>query len=99
MQRILTPIIICLLLLSCSSGKKALERGDYYNATLQAVNRLRSNPNSEKALQAVKESYPMSLTYFQGKIDYSLSTNSQFKYSEVVDYYEKMNRLSDEISR
>jgi len=99
MRILLTPFIICLLLMSCSSGKKALERGDYFNATLQAVNRLRSNPNSEKALQAVKESYPMSLTYFQGKIDYSVSTNSPFKYSEIVDYYEKMNRLSDEISR
>jgi len=98
MHRLLAPFIICLLLLSCSSGKKAFERGDYYNATLQAVNRLRSNPNSEKALQAVKDSYPMSLTYFQGKIDYALSTNSPFKYSEVVDYYEKMNRLSDEVS-
>ena len=99
MRILLTPFIICLLLLSCSSGKKAFERGDYFNATLQAVNRLRSNPNSDKALQAVKDSYPMSLSYFQGKIDYALSTNSPFKYSEVVDYYEKMNRLSDEISR
>jgi len=99
MRLLLPPFIICLLLLSCSSGKKAFERGDYFNATLQAVNRLRSNPNSEKALQAVKDSYPMSLTWFQGKIDYALSTNSPFKYSEVVDYYEKMNRLSDEISR
>ncbi len=99
MRIFLTPFIICLLLLSCSTGKKAFERGDYFNATLQAVNRLRSNPNSEKALQAVKDSYPMSLTYFQGKIDYALSTNSPFKYSEVVDYYEKMNRLSDEIIR
>lgn len=99
MRLLLTPFIICLLLISCTSGKKALERGDYFNATLQSVNRLRSNPNSEKALQAVKDSYPMSITYFQGKIDYALSTNSPFKYTEVVDYYEKMNRLSDEISR
>jgi len=85
--------------MSCSSGKKAFERGDYSNATLQAVNRLRNNPNSSKALKAVKDSYPMSLNYFQGKIDYALSTNSAFKYSEAVDYYEKMSRLSDEISR
>jgi len=92
-------IVICLFFMSCSSGKKAFEHGDYYNATLQAVNRLRSNPNSAKAIQAVKDSYPMSLTYFQGKIDYSLSSNAPFKYSEVVDYYEKMNRLADEVSR
>ncbi len=92
-------LIFCLFFMSCSSGKKAFERGDYYNATLQAVNRLRSNPNSSKAIQAVKDSYPMSLTYFQGKIDYSLSSNAPFKYSEVVGYYEKINRLSDEVSR
>jgi len=91
--------IICVLLMSCTSGKKAFDRGDYYNATIQAVNRLRSSPNSEKAIQAVKDSYPMSLTWFQGKIDYSMSSNAPFKYSEVVDYYEKMNRLSDEVSR
>ena len=99
MRTLFKSFIICLLLMSCSSGKKAFERGDYYNATLQAVNRLRSNPNSEKALQAVKDSYPMSLTYFQGKIDYAMSTNIPFKYTEAVGYYEKMNRLSDEVSR
>ena len=99
-MRVLTiSFITCLLVMSCSSGKKAFDRGEYFNATLQAVNRLRSNPNSAKALNAVKDSYPMSLNYFQGKIDYALSTNSTFKYTEVVDYYEKMNRLSEEISR
>jgi len=85
--------------MSCSSGKKALERGDYFTATLQAVNRLRSNPNSSKALDAVKESYPMSLTYFSGKIENTLGSNTPFKYSEVAGYYEKINLLSDEVSR
>lgn len=99
MRSIAIPFIICLLLISCSSGKKSLERGDYYSATLQAVNRLRANPNSKKALEAVKESYPMSLKYFQGKIDYALSANIPFKYSTAVGHYETMNRLSDEISR
>ncbi len=92
-------LLISSALFSCSTGKKALERGDYYNATLQAVNRLRSNPTSDKALQAVKESYPMAINYFQGKIQNTLNTNSPFKYSETVGYYESMNRLSDEISR
>lgn len=96
---LLTPFIICLLIMSCSSGKKALERGDYFTSTLQAVNRLRSNPNSSKAFDAVKESYPMSMTYFSGKIENALGSNTPFKYSEVVDYYEKMNLLSDEVSR
>ena len=96
---LVTITIYCLILLSCSSGKKAFERGDYYNATLKAVNRLRSDPNSEKAIQAVKDSYPMALTFFQGKVDYALGSNLPFKYSEVAGYYEKMSQMADEISR
>jgi hypothetical protein len=91
--------IFCLLLVSCSSGKKAFDRGDYYNATLKAVNRLRSDPNSSKAIEAVKEGYPMALIFFQGKVDNTLSANIPFKYTEVVGHYEKMNRMADEVSR
>ena len=99
LRTISLSFMVSILLLSCSTGKKAYERGDYYNATLQAVNRLRSNPDSKKALKALEDSYPMALKYYQGKIDYALNTSDQYKFSEVVDYYEKMNRLADEISR
>lgn len=99
MRILLNSFIICLLLMSCSSGKKALERGDYYNATLQAVNRLRNNPNSQKALNAVRDGYPMAIDYFRKRIDNTISSNNNFKYSEVVGYYENMNRLSDEVNR
>lgn len=99
MRILLNSLFLFLVLISCTTGKKALERGDYSNATLQAVNRLRNNPNSSKAIAAVRESYPMALNYFQGKIDYALSTDNPFKYTETVNYYDLMNRLSDEISR
>lgn len=92
-------LLLATVLVSCKTGQKAYERGDYYNATLQAVNRLRSNPDSKKALKALKNSYPMAIRYFQGKIDYAMNTNYEFKYSETVENYEKMSFLSDEISR
>jgi hypothetical protein len=92
-------IISSCLLLSCSTGKKAYERGDYYTATLKAVSRLRNNPDSEKALKALNDSYPMAVDYLQGKIDNALRGDMPFKHSEIVDYYEMLNRLADEISR
>lgn len=98
-QVFLSLLISGLILLSCSTGKKAYERGDYYNATLLAVNRLRNNPDSKKAISALNDSYPMAIKYYQGKVDNALRSNSQFKYSETVDYYERMNYLGDEISR
>lgn len=94
-----TFLILCIVFTSCKTGQKAYERGDYYNATIQAVNRLRSNPDSKKALRAVKNSYPMALKYFQNRIDNAMNTNSVNKYSISVENYEKMSYLSDEISR
>jgi len=99
MRLILPAIISFFLLISCSTGKKAYERGDYYTATLKAVNRLRSNPDSEKALKALSNSYPTAVQYYQGKIENVLRTDLPFKYSEIVDYYELMNHMADEINR
>jgi len=100
MTKLFLPVLVLILLLTaCSTGKKALEHGDYYSATLQAVKRLRSNPDSKKALNALKDSYPLALSYYMGKIDQSLSSNATYKYSEIVGYYEKLNYMADEINR
>ena len=101
MHKVLSSfILLCLFLLSCSSGKKSTRTGRLLQCHASGGEPVKKQPPTpQQAIQAVKESYPMSLNYFKGKIDYSLSSNATFKYSEVVDYYEKMNRLSDEISR
>ena len=99
MRPLFSYILVSLFLFSCTTGRKAYERGDYFAATIKAVNRLRSKPDSGKALNALKESYPMALKYYQGKIDQAFHADLPFKYSGIVDYYEMMNRLSDEVSR
>lgn len=100
MSRLILPLFTLVLFISaCTTGKKALERGDYYNATIQAVNRLRSNPDSKKATNALRNSYPMALTYYRSRAENALQSGMPFKYTEVVGYYEQMSRLSDEISR
>jgi hypothetical protein len=40
-------------------GQKAYERGDYYEAVMQAVNRLRQNPDHDKSKEALKNAYPL----------------------------------------
>lgn len=96
---LLSSLLLISVLFSCKTGKKAYERGDYYNATLQSVNRLRGNPDSKKAKNALKDSYPMALHYYQNKVDYAMSTAAEYKFSEAAEYYEKMSFLSEEISR
>ncbi|MFB6340963.1 hypothetical protein ACE1ET_04550 [Saccharicrinis sp. FJH62] len=91
--------IVTLIVVSCSTGKKALEHGDYYSASLQAINRLRSKPDSKNARMTLEQSYPYALDFYKNQIDAAMRTEDPLKYSKIVDYYGRMNHLADEIDR
>lgn len=98
-HKISSLLIIALLLGSCSSGRKSLERGNYYQAVITAVERLRSSPDNKKARNTLKEAYPLALETLTTEIDNLLAGNSQFKYAEIVDRYEKIGSMAEEIRR
>lgn len=91
--------ILTILISSCSTGKKALERGDYYSATLKAVQRLRSNPDSKNASMTLEQGYPYAIDFYKNKIEAAMLMDDPLKYSKIVDYYSRMNHLADEIDR
>lgn len=93
---ILTGVIF---LNSCSTGKKSLQRGDYYDAIMKAANRLSSDPDNRKASQVVEEGYPMAVAFYQEEIDQILTSNDQFKWKRSLDIMQTVNRMSDEIRR
>ncbi len=100
MQRIiLSLLVVSLLLNSCSTGLKSLQRGDYYDAILKAANRLSSDPDNRKASQVVRDGYPMAVAYYQEEIDQILTSNDQFKWKRTLEIMQTVNRISDEIRR
>jgi len=88
-----------LLLNSCSTGKKSLQRGDYYDAIMKAANRLSSDPDNRKAMQVVREGYPMAVAFYQEEIDQVLTSNDPFKWKRTLEIMQTVNRMSDEIRR
>ncbi len=88
-------IIIAALIISCTTGKKALQKGNYFSAVTKAVERLKSDPGNKKASQVLKESYPMALDWSQEELDLSLTSNRAFKWGVAVDLMKKVNRLSN----
>ena len=99
MKKIYTIAILALVISSCSSGKKAYERGDYYDAVIKSIERLRSNPDNKKARQTLKAAYPDAVETLTAEIDNLLNSNQAFKYAAIVDKYEKINSMADEIRR
>jgi tetratricopeptide (TPR) repeat protein len=100
MKKIILRSVISLMVIAiaaCSTGKKAFQEGDYYNAVLKAVERLRDNPQSKKSVETLKQAYPLAVSTAKDEIDQLLRSQDPFRYSGVVERYEKMNKMADEI--
>ena len=95
----LSLVIIATLLLSCSSGKKALQKGDYFSAGLKAVNRLKSSPNNQNAIKVLKDGYPLLLEWEQEEMDNILTGNNTFKWEDAINLMTQQNNFANEIRR
>ncbi len=97
------PFITTLMLLtglfffqSCrKSGTKALERGDYYSAVLQSVERLKKDTDNGKASSVLPSAYEHATEDLLQNIARAKSANQQFRYERVVESYQKLNTLHD----
>ncbi|MBL3655729.1 hypothetical protein [Fulvivirga sediminis] len=92
-------LIISFLILNCSSGKKALEQGDYYQAVLKAVNRLRQKPDHKKSKETLRAGYPLAIRTIEQDVQNTLSGNSKYKYKSVLQKYQLINNMYEEIRR
>lgn len=88
---------LLVLLSACSSGKKAYERGDYYDAVTKAVNRLRQNPDHGKSMSILKEAYPQAVDYFETQAKNEIASNSDFKWKNAIQSYNQLNQLYEQI--
>lgn len=92
-------VLIALVLDSCSSGKNAYERGNYYEAVTTSINRLRRNPDNKKSRETLRQAYPLAVKYYEDRANTALASGDQFKWSAVVQSYTLINSMYDEIKR
>lgn len=85
--------------LACSSGKKALERGDYEAAVLSAVERLRKSPNNNKARETLADAYPRLVAYNKDRVRQALNSSDPLRWEDVLEFYRQLNAVYDEIRR
>ncbi len=96
-KSIFTLYILFFIIGSCSTGKKALQKGDYFSAVSKAVERLKSSPDNKNATKVLREGYPMTLEWTQEEMDQALSSNHPFKWEQAINLMEQVNALSDQI--
>jgi hypothetical protein len=93
---LLIAFAVCILF-ACSSGKKAYERGNYYEAVMKSVNRLRQNPSHSKSQEALQSAYPMAVEYFETQAKNEMASNSPYKFKSAINSYNSINQLYEAI--
>ncbi len=96
-RRALFLLLSAAILDACVSGKAALKQGDYYDAVLESVQRLRESPNSKKAQQVLTQAYPLSIDYIDTNIQNGIKADDPKKWRNAVDGYNKINFINDQI--
>lgn len=98
MKRFLPALFLLLLLDACTSGKAALKQGNYYEAVVESVNRLRSSPDNKKAKAVLQQGYPLAIEYIDTNIKNGIDADDPMKWRNAVNGYNQINALSDQIN-
>ncbi len=86
--------VIMLGFTSYATGLKAYQKGNYYKASTQAVERLRKKPTNEKATIALRESYPRVIENALRDIEINKVYDNVYALDENIRIYEELNRLA-----
>lgn len=83
-------LIICLILSSCTSSRKLLEKGKYDQAIEKSVKALRKDPGDSKELAVLKEAYQKANHFDNDRIEFLKNEGRSENWIEVYTLYTKL---------
>ena len=97
--KIIIPLLLLnITLVGCSkNGTKALDKGQYYQACLQAIEKLRKDPENEKSKTVLSEAYHLTLKDISDEVKRLENENLPFANEEAYYELEKLNKVYDAI--
>jgi hypothetical protein len=90
-------LFIFIFLTACGSPRKALERGEYHEAVLGAIKKLKGSPDNEKAMSVLQEALPLAVGQHQDNIDNQKRSTLPFRWEKIADSYGKLQQIHEEV--
>ena len=87
------------LLISCTSSKDLYEQGDYYEAVMRSVEKLRKNPNHKNSREVLAVAYPSAVRYYADKMSSNADAGVDFRFTKEADMYHKLNAMYEHIQK
>jgi hypothetical protein len=91
-------IYLSILIVGCTTGKNALQKGDYDSSVSKAVNRLQNSPQNKEAMQVLASAYELSLAQHLRNINEAKMSSDVLRWESIIYDYERINQLSNEIN-
>jgi len=93
----LLSLSLTFIALGCSSGKKMLEQGNYYQAVMQSIGRLKTSPSNKKASETLSDAYPFAVRNLLDRLENNSASSNKFKNTDAVYVYNDLNRMYESI--
>jgi tetratricopeptide (TPR) repeat protein len=87
------------LIISCTSGKRALTKGNYEEAFYKSVRKLRSTPNHSKSKETLKTAYPYAKRWNLERIQNLERSSDIFKWERIAPLYGSLNQMYEAINQ
>ncbi len=91
-------IYLSILIVGCTTGKNALQKGNYDASVAKSVDRLKSSPKNAEAMQVLPTAYNLALNEHLRSIAEAKISANVLKWETILVHYQQINQLSDEIN-
>lgn len=91
-------LYLSILIVGCTTGKNALQKGNYDLSVFKSIDRLKNAPKNAEALYVLPIAYDLALKEHLRKIDEAKLSSDVLRWETVLGHYQKINQLSDEVN-
>jgi len=91
-------LYLSILIVGCTTGKNALQKGNYDASVSKAVDRLKSAPKNEEAKQVLASAYELALNNHLRRIEEAKLSSDVLRWESILADYQQINQLANEIN-
>ena len=91
-------ITIIFVIVSCSSGLQQLKKGNFDEAIFTSANRLQQKTDNKKALEVLREAYPLAINDHKRAINIFENSQEPFRWEKALAEYQALNSIYEVIS-
>lgn len=91
-------LYLSILFVGCTTGKKALQNGDYDASVRKSVDRLKHSPKNKEALEVLTVAYGQAVQSHLRKIEEAERSDDLFKWEYVLEHYQTLDELANEVN-